>query len=176
MIKVAKNLFLQLAEKIDTKEFYEQVIANRIHLIDWVPFAANMKERYDAEVYIFDAMRYNEGGQKLTYFIKEADKLIGSVGLFKIDKVIRKAEIGYWMSEAHTGKGIAKKSVKAMLKYAFEELNLNRIEARIATQNEASKYVVKSIGFKLEGTMRQDAFINDKYHDMEVYGILKKEF
>ena len=176
MIKVTQNLFLQEVQKTDVKEFYEQIIANRMHLIDWVPFVTNIKEKYDAEVYIFDAMRYNEGGQKLTYFIKENEKLIGSVGLFKIDKVIRKAEIGYWMSEVRTGKGIAKKSVQAVLKYAFEELNLNRIEARIATKNETSKYVVKSIGFQLEGVMRQDSFINDRYHDMEVYGILKKEF
>jgi len=176
MIKVAENLYLSQPKTIDVQEFYEQIIANRKHLIEWVPFVENFKEKDDAEVYIFDAMRYNEGGQKLTFWIKENEKIIGSVGLFKIDKVIRKGEVGYWISKENSGKGITKKSVQAILKYAFEDLNLNRVEARIATLNEASKYVVKSIGFQLEGVMRQDSFINKKYHDMEVYGILKNEF
>ena len=176
MIKVSENLYLAQPKMTDVQEFYNQIIANRSHLIDWVPFVGNFKEKHDAEVYIFDAIRYNEGGQKLTFWIKENEILIGSIGLFKIDKVIQKAEVGYWISKEHAGKSITKNAVKSVLKYAFEELNLNRVEARIATLNEASKYVVKSIGFQLEGVMRQDSFINEKYHDMEVYGILKKEF
>ena len=98
------------------------------------------------------------------------------MGLFKIDKVIRKAEVGYWISKKEAGKGITQTSVIAILKYAFEALDLNRVEARIATLNEASKYLVKSIGFQLEGVMRQDSFINGEFYDMEVYGILKNEF
>ena len=111
---------------------------------------------------------------------KGTNEFVGWSGLKWITEAINNKvhyyDLGYRLCERFWGKGYAPEAALASLKYAFEELNLNRVEARIATKNEVSKYLVKSIGFQLEGTMRQDSFINDKFHDMEVYGILKKEF
>lgn len=64
------------------------------------------------------------------------------------------AAIGYWLGRAYWGRGIASDAVHALCAYAFGELGLRRLEARLFAENAASARVLEKSGFTLEGVLR----------------------
>jgi len=106
---------------------------------------------------------------------REQDFLIGGIGLV-IDKQNERAELGYWIGEPYWNQGFCTEAGRAILRYGFEILGLNRIHARCMTRNPASGRVMQKIGMKYEGCLRQDVKKWGKFEDMEIYGVLKDEY
>lgn len=69
-------------------------------------------------------------------------------------------------------------AAKKIIEFAFNDLNLNRVEAYAATENTASNTVLKKVGFTLEGTKRKalKAKATGIVHDANLYGLLKEDF
>lgn len=65
---------------------------------------------------------------------------------------------------------------KALTDYALLELNMNRVEIRVASGNEKSAAIPKRLGFKEEGTIRCAEWLYDHYVDHTIYGILADEW
>ena len=102
--------------------------------------------------------------------------LIGHISLYAIKRLpYSSAFIGYAMDENYTGKGIATEAVKLVVQFAFETLNLHRVEAFIAPTNISSMRVVEKIGFQQEGLMRELLYINGKWVDHYMYAILQRD-
>src|SRR5436190_22371449 len=87
--------------------------------------------------------------------LRADDKLIGSVTLFHLDFTHRRAEIGYALGRAHWGNGYMQEALKAVVNYAFDVLNLHRIEADVDPRNDASVRTLERLGFKREGYLRE---------------------
>lgn len=88
-----------------------------------------------------------------------------------------RAELGYGLfEEKHKRKGIMSETLRAVLAYGFEEMNLTRIEAFTATDNIASIGVVEKFGFQYEGRLRQHYKVNGHAHDSNVYSLLRSEY
>lgn len=102
-------------------------------------------------------------------------KLIGMVGIHRIDRVHNNAEIGYWLGKPFRGMGLVTEAVRLSLRYCFQELKLMRICAPVFATNEASQKVLTKCGFTLEGTLRKSHFRRGRYHDSYLYSILKNE-
>ena len=107
---------------------------------------------------------------------KETDTCIGHLGLYKIDFRARKAEIGMAVAKKYWGNGIATKAFKEILNYAFNELNLNRIETFNLKSNKKIIHLKEKLGFKIEGILRETQFRDGKYQDQMVMAILKREY
>jgi diamine N-acetyltransferase len=73
-------------------------------------------------------------------------------------------------------KGIGTEATKLIMNYAFDTLNLNRVQLHVAVENEKAIAVYKKTGFEIEGTLRQAMFRDSKYHDFYVMGLLKDDF
>ena len=84
----------------------------------------------------------------------EKSTFYGACGFNDLDKEKRKAEIGFWLLPEFWGMGIIQECLPEILKYAFEELKLNRIEAFVETENLNSKKVLEKLNFQLEKTMK----------------------
>jgi RimJ/RimL family protein N-acetyltransferase len=106
----------------------------------------------------------------------EKDGAVGFTTLTDIDWKNRSACSGTMLAKKHISKGIATDAVMARLKYSFDELQLNRIEANILAHNIASQRLVEKVGYKVEGTKRQAIYKNGKYNDVIIYSILKSEY
>ena len=104
------------------------------------------------------------------------DKFVGRIGLNKINLNNRIAEIGYWMAEDVQGKGIMTKSCRAIIEYAFDTLDLNRIEIKCAVSNLKSQLIPERLGFSKEGTLRQAELIRGEFHDLFLYSLCKNDF
>lgn len=107
----------------------------------------------------------------------EEDKCIGMANLVSIDWKNRSGFHGIKLHSETRGRGIAKDSVIAIMRYAFEELNLNRLDGSIIESNIPSKKLyVDKCGWKVEGLKKEAIFKNGRFQDNLILGITKKEY
>jgi|UPI0003737F5A RimJ/RimL family protein N-acetyltransferase len=110
----------------------------------------------------------------LTIVEKTTDQAVGQTALFRIDWVSRAAIFYLTLLEpACWGKGYGTESTQLMVDYAFETLNLNRIQLHVCAENMAAIKIYQKVGFIQEGLLRQAMFHHDRYCDFWVMGILK---
>lgn len=101
------------------------------------------------------------------------DVLIGTIDLFQVFRGPRQsALLGYSLDQEHNGKGYTTEAAKLVVKYAFETLNLHRIEAGVMPDNIASIRVLEKAGFHKEGIARKNVKINGRWEDHQMLAIL----
>ncbi|GGQ57938.1 GNAT family N-acetyltransferase [Streptomyces flaveolus] len=88
----------------------------------------------------------------------------------------RSASLGYCYDDAVWGQGYATEAARALLGWAFDTLDLNRVQAEADTRNVASARVLEKLGFVREGTLREDCVVNGDVSDSWVYGLLRREW
>ncbi|WP_018765928.1 GNAT family N-acetyltransferase [Bacillus sp. 105MF] len=107
----------------------------------------------------------------------QSDKLVGIIESMDFNQKVNMVSIGYFLVEDYWGKGIATESVRMVVKFLFEEVNVNRIQAEVMPVNEVSKKVLLKNGFIKEGVLRQASLWSGKgVIDLEIYGILKEDY
>ena len=107
---------------------------------------------------------------------RESRRMIGTCGFTRIDTANNSAEIGYVLNPDFHRRGFGSEAVRRILKFGFEELGLNRIEARFMQGNEASLALMKSVGMTFEGYMRDLVFVKGSYRTVGVSSILRSEY
>jgi RimJ/RimL family protein N-acetyltransferase len=88
----------------------------------------------------------------------------------------RSASVGYCYSEAVWGQGYATEAARAVLGWAYDTLDLNRVQAEADTRNAGSARVLEKLGFVREGTLREDCVVGGDVSDSWVYGLLRREW
>lgn len=104
------------------------------------------------------------------------DRAIGTTTLYHVDASHRRAEIGFALARAEWSKGFASEAVARLIRYAFEELDLHRIEADPDPANAASIRLLEKQGFKYEGLLRERYFLEGVPQDAAYYGLLRREW
>ncbi len=108
---------------------------------------------------------------------KDADKVLGSFAFHHWSHKHRRAEVGYDLARAYWGQGIASETLRAMIPFGFEQMNLNRIYASTIADNHESVRLLEKIGFLREGTKRKSSWEdNGTFHDSAMYGLLRDEY
>ena len=108
---------------------------------------------------------------------KNSNKAVGQTALFRIDYINGNAvfflailDSDYWSL------GLGSEATKLMMRYAFDTLNLNRIQLHVYSENKPAIRIYNAVGFKKEGVLRQAMFRSGAYHDFWVMGMLKREW
>jgi ribosomal-protein-alanine N-acetyltransferase len=108
--------------------------------------------------------------------LTDQDVVLGLFGLHYWDQYHRRAEAGYDLARAYWGQGIASEALRAIIRFGFDQLNLNRIYARTIADNHESVRLLERIGFQREGTARKHSWEDDgTFHDSAMYGLLQEE-
>ena len=107
---------------------------------------------------------------------KSDNEFCGAGGFNSLDKKHRKAEIGLWLLKEYWGKGILKKIMPKLFEKGFTELDLNRIEGYVVSDNTKCKNALEKINFTYEGTMRECEMKNNEKISVDFYSILKNEW
>ncbi|HUQ28776.1 MAG TPA: GNAT family protein [Usitatibacter sp.] len=109
-----------------------------------------------------------------------ADKATGSAIatclLFQFDQKSDRAELGYVLGRAHWGKGFMREALSAVLDHAFGPMRVRRLEAHVDPRNEGSRGLALRLGFTREGLLRERWVDKDVPTDIEVYGLLSREW
>ncbi len=109
--------------------------------------------------------------------LKTKDRLIGCCGLHNISLSSRSATFGILIGEkSKQGIGLGTAATRLILRYAFDELNLNRVELSVFADHDRAIRVYRRAGFVQEGRARQAFFRNGRYHDALTFGILRDEW
>ncbi len=101
---------------------------------------------------------------------------IGWCSLTRWNPEFRSASMGYCLDDAAWGHGFATEAGRAVLQWAFDTLDLNRVQAETDTRNVASAHVLEKLGFEREGTLREDCIVNGDVSDSWVYGLLRRHW
>lgn len=88
--------------------------------------------------------------------VRGDDRCVGLLGLVRIDRTHRHAEIAYELTFAEWGKGIVREAVARLVTFSFDELGLHRLEIRTDPANARSANVAKGLGFAFDGRLRED--------------------
>lgn len=126
----------------------------------------------------FDENKYNDKDYyRWTIVKKEDNKILGCIYLNIHDKKAKTAGIDYWIREDEWGCGYVTEAAKRILEFAFDTLDLNRIESCGAKDNPGTWKVMEHIGLKYEGVRESGAFY---YYggltDLVMYGITRDEY
>ena len=118
-----------------------------------------------------------EGSGARLVLARESDgTFLGWCGLTRYNPDYRSASLGYCLTESAWGHGYATEAARALLQWAFDNLDLNRVQAEADTRNAASARVLEKLGFLREGTLREDCVVNGEVSDSWVYGLIKREW
>lgn len=104
------------------------------------------------------------------------DEYLGTVSLKNIDRFNRNAEFAIAIRKYAMGKGVSKTALVQILEVAFKELNLNKVYLYVRTDNERAIRFYEKCHLKEEGYFRKHLLINEKFHDLKWYSILKSEY
>lgn len=119
-----------------------------------------------------------EPGTSAKAFKVMDDGMIGIITLNNIHPVHRTSTVGA-LAIAEDAPNRAKAGIEAVrkvVKYAFDTLNLNRVECRVWEDNKLTPKIVKQMGGTLEATLRQDVFKNGEFIDTLIFGLLRSEW
>jgi len=176
VIKVDDSISLKQIEVSDANDLFETIDAQRNYLGPWLPFVNFTKSIKDSEEFIETIENTPENKKEYIFVIKYNSEFAGIIGFKATDKLNKKTEIGYWLSEHFQKKGIITQSVKSLIDFAFNELELNRIQIKCAVANIPSRSIPIRLGFEFEGIERDGELLSDNlFTDIEVYSLLRSD-
>ncbi len=169
------RLVLRMIEKKDCRDMFDYASHEDVtRFLSWSPHPnVDYTRGYIKVVH----KHYRSGDFYDWAIVYKADgKMIGTVGFTGIDVKNNLGEIGYVLNPKYYRMGLATEAAKRVVKFGFDVIGLNRIEAKFMPGNEASHRVMEKIGMKFEGTGRQVMFVKGEYKDISVCAITKDEY
>ena len=126
-------------------------------------------------IQILDKLSQTNKAIRYSMIDLKSKEIVGSCGFNSIDFENARAEIGYDIAKICWGMGYAPEGIRALIKYAFEDLQLNRIEAKVEPANLNSIKVLQKLNFTFEGTLRQYEKSKGNFIDINMYSLLKTD-
>lgn len=102
-------------------------------------------------------------------------RMVGAVGCHWASRPNQTMELGYWLAEHLWGRGLVAEATVAVMRFAFANYPVERIQARVIAGNAASERVLEKIGFRREGTLRSALFRRGKFEDLTLFALLRGE-
>jgi ribosomal-protein-alanine N-acetyltransferase len=174
-----ENVVLRPAATADYAQW--STLRNESHafLAPWEPtWPADDLTRLSFRRRIRRYQREIRAGTDYPYFVfaPKTETLLGGVTLGQIQRsVSQTGTLGYWMGERYANKGYMTAAVAAVASFAFDTLQLNRIEAACLPDNKASMHLLEKVGFSREGYARNYLCINGRWQDHNLYGLVRSD-
>lgn len=130
------------------------------------------KKQAKEMIILFDKLSKENTAIRYSIIELESNEIIGSCGFNILDFENAKAEIGYEINKPFWGKGFAPEAITCLIRHAFNDLELNRIEAKVEPENFNSIKVLRKLNFGFEGTMRKVERSKGRFIDLNLYSLL----
>lgn len=173
IIQVSDSISIEIVDDYHAEGIYNLVKTDSVYLRTWLPWVDFADSVEFIKNFVKGSRQRQNAENELAFVILEEGKVIGRIGVYKIDNQNRIGEIGYWIGQKHQGKGIVTDCCRKLIEYCFNDLNLNRIEIRCGTENVKSQFIPQRLNFKLEGIIRQGELVHGKFIDLNLYSLLK---
>jgi RimJ/RimL family protein N-acetyltransferase len=169
------RLGIRLVQRADLAALFE--VNSDDEVTRYLPYAT-WKDPADAGAWYDRAVARHESGDGRQFVIalRETGQVIGACLLFRYDRNSARAETGYVLGRPYWGAGLALEAMKSLIGYAFQTLDLRRLEADIDPRNHASARLLDRLGFTREGLLRERWTVKGEPSDSAFYGLLRKEW
>jgi [ribosomal protein S5]-alanine N-acetyltransferase len=165
-----ERCFLQEIVPEDQQFIYEGLSHPRI-----IPFYGVRYESFEdtkKQMEWYEKSYAEDTGGPWKIIDKNSKEKIGVVAYYKHDKQHRKAEVGFWIFPQYWSKGIITECLEAVIDYCRKEKRIHRLEAFVENGNIASMKVLEKTGFAHEGQFRECEWKNEKFIDLQVFGLI----
>lgn len=175
-----KRLLLRELAKKDLPHLVEY--ANNLNVSDKLASLPYPYRKKDGEWFInfakSNARKKERPGYQFAIVPKDVGHFVGVIGLESIDYFKKDATIGYWLGEPHWRKGYITEATERLIRFAFNNVKLRRINIDHIVSNRGSERVIEKVGFTKEGIKRKYARVKatGKWHDLVSYGLLKEDW
>jgi [ribosomal protein S5]-alanine N-acetyltransferase len=171
-IETGGRVYLRRPRESDREEFLRLARASRDPHRPWV-YAPESSGQFDAYL-----ARCRVESERCFLVCTRADDAI--VGVFNLSQIARgffeSAYLGYYAFAPHAGRGLMAEGLELVLRHAFRELKLHRLEANIQPDNDASKRLVERAGFRYEGYSPRYLKIGGRWRDHERWAITREDW
>lgn len=148
-------------------------------LVPWEPaWSVDHLSRKAFTNRVYWAQRSISGGTALPLFLIERDggNLLGAITLDNIQRGPAQAgTLGYWIGETHARQGFMREAIEGVVHYAFQTMDLSRIQAACLAENTASRGLLEKCGFKYEGVAQSYLQINGRWRNHVLYANLRAD-
>lgn len=174
MAITGKKIYLRPMELTDMDAYRKMLNDESIsaNVVGWsFPVSTTEQEAW------FNKAVMDSKNKRFTIVMKENNEVVGMLTLSSIDWHNRSATHGIkLLPSCPKGQGIGTDAVLTLMKYAFEEVNLNRLDGSWIEYNLPSKKLYEKCGWYEEGTKKEAIYRNGRYHDLKIAGITKREY
>lgn len=115
-------------------------------------------------------------GIRWAVVLKAGGRVIGTCGFHNVKDEHSRAEMGYEMGKEYWGRGLMAEALQAILRHGYGAMNFNRIEAFVNVGNARSVRILKRLGFKLDGTLREYEYARGRFVDQHCFSLLRSDF
>lgn len=171
------GVILRYPEARDYQDWADLRSASRAFLTPWEPTWADdelSRARFRTRIKRY-AEEVRDGKGYAFFTFRESDgALVGGLSLTRVHLgVSQSVTMGYWSGAAFAQQGYTRAAARLAVRFAFEALNLHRVEAACQPDNDASRRLLEAIGFKLEGQARAYLKIDGDWRDHLLFAIIK---
>lgn len=175
-IQVSENIILRPVEPEDAKSLFDLINLHRDSLRTWLPFVDYTKKWEDTRDFVLSVTEKHPDEREDLFLIVFKENIAGLIGFRSTDLPNRRTELGYWIAPVYEGLGLVTKSCTSLIDYCFRVKNFNRIAIRVAEGNTRSSNIPRRLGFKQEGIERDGEYLNNRFVNLEVFSLLKKDW
>ncbi len=170
-----EHLILRKMSVRDTDDMNEYArLAEVTKYLTWSPHPSR---NYTREYLEYIGSRYIAGEfYDWAVVERKSGKMIGTCGFTRFDYHSNAGEVGYVLNPAYWGNGYATEAARAVIKFGFESLLLNRISAMHIEGNSASRHVMERVGMQYEGTLRGYMLVKNQYKDICICSLLRDDY
>jgi RimJ/RimL family protein N-acetyltransferase len=176
---VSERVLLRPWRESDAYGLWEAVDSSRASLGEWMPWVGEYRSPEDAAPVIRRMRSWWLLRQDLVLgiFDKDTGQVLGGSGLHRIDWRIRRFEIGYWLRDSAVGHGYVTEAVRVLTRFAFEQLEANRVEIRMDPQNTRSRAIPVRLAYVYEGCLRQSIpDVHGAPRDADVFALTRHDY
>ncbi len=175
-LTVDDDVELRTMEESDGEDFHRLNSTDNATMKQWLPARDTERSLEETRKFIAGLEAGFAEDKGIAVGIWYRGRLAGFLDAQRIKWSHKKTELGFWLGTSFEGKGIMTRSCHALIDYNFREFGLNRIEMECATGNTGSRRVAERLGFSQEGVKRQAAWLNDRFVDYVMYGLLAEDW
>lgn len=173
-MRSTESILVRPFRAADAASFHAAVLNSMDELCHWMPWCHVGYALADAQAWMaYCESAWSQASEyPLGIFDAVSGEVIGGTGLNHINRLYRIANLGYWVSSRHTGRGVARTAARLAADIGFKELQFTRLEIIVLTNNLASQAVARALGARLECTARNRLYFQDQPHEAFVNSLV----
>lgn len=172
-----KHVVLRGLERVDLKLMHKWL--NDEEVMGWARSQPDNIASMDSIEKDFEEDLKGENPKRRMFIVveKKTDMPLGWASIRWWRLYSTTGDIGLVIAEKKfRGKGLGTEATELLIKLAFDQLNMHKVELFTRSDNQAALKAVKNCGFKLEGRLRETTYFNGKYHDGMMFGLIRDEY